>query len=298
MSIGYACLTIGVPNTDIKGCMLKNATEEKLDELIEHNLSSLKNIIDYNFANEIRLFRISSGIIPFGSSPVNTLQWRNLYKDELVMVGRSIRKAGIRVSMHPGQYTVLNSLDKKVAERAVEDLMYHSGFLDSLGVDSTNKIILHVGGVYGDKKAAIQRFSERYKDLDESIRQRLVIENDDKSYHIGDLLELGARLGMPVVYDNLHNKVNCCDSSKDDFYWVSQCRSLWKQKDGKQKVHYSQQDRLKSAGSHSKSIAINEFLHFFEGLGENKPDIMLEVKDKNLSAVKCINCTTRSPVGK
>lgn len=292
MSIGYACLTVGVPNTTLKGCLLKNINEEKLIELIRHNLTSLENIINYNDTNDVRLFRISSDVIPFGSSPANTLQWRNLFKEELSHLGNSIREAGIRVTMHPGQYSVLNSPDKQVAERAIEDLAYHSAFMDSLEVDFTNKIILHVGGVYGDKKAAIIRFSERYKDLDDSIKRRLVIENDDKSYHIGDVLELGSCLGIPVVYDNLHNKVNCYDPSKDDSYWITQCLSSWRQEDGPQKVHYSQQDCLKSTGSHSKSISVTEFLDFFTDLGEKKPDIMLEVKDKNLSAIKCINCTT------
>jgi len=292
MSIGYACLTVGVPNTGIKGCMLKNANEEKLAELIRHNLTSLKNIINYNDANDVRLFRISSDIIPFGSSPANTLQWRSVFKEDLSILGNSIGEAGIRVSMHPGQYTVLNSPDRQVAERAVDDLAYHSALLDNLKVDFTNKIILHVGGVYGDKKSAVTLFSDRYKDLDDSIKRRLVIENDDKSYHIGDVLELGSRLGIPVIYDNLHNKVNCCDPSKNDYYWISQCSASWKHEDGRQKVHYSQQDLHKSSGSHSESISVDEFLDFFAGLGEYKPDIMLEVKDKNLSAIKCINCTT------
>jgi len=298
MSIGYACLTVGVPNTAIRKCLLKNACEEKLTELIGHNISALQHMIDYNAANEIRLFRISSGMIPFGSGPVRTPQWKNLFRKELHGIGDGIKKAGIRVSMHPGQYTVLNSPDKAVAERAVEDLTYHAEFLDSLGADFTNKIILHIGGAYGDKKTAIRRFAERFQDLDEPIKQRLAIENDDKTYHIGDALELGARLGLPVVYDNLHNIINCCDPAKDDFYWISQCASAWKQKDGKQKVHYSQQNRRKSPGSHSESIAVNEFLSFYAGLGEHKPDIMLEVKDKNLSAVKCINCTTQRRSGK
>ncbi len=292
MSIGYACLTVGLPNTGIKGCHLKNLNEEKLTELIRHNLTSLANIIEYNDTNDIRLFRISSDIIPFGSSTANTIQWGSLFKNELSHLGNSISKAGIRVSMHPGQYTVLNSPDKQVAERAVEDLAYHSAFMDSLGVDFSNKIILHVGGVYGDKKAAINRFSDRYKDLDDSIKGRLVIENDDKSYNIDDVLELGSRLGIPVVYDNLHNKINCCDPSKDDFYWISQCSSSWKGLDGKQKIHYSQQDSLKSRGSHSRSISVDEFMNFFYNLSEKNMDIMLEVKDKNISAIKCINCTS------
>ena len=293
MSIGYACLTVGVPDTDIKGCLLKNAGEERLAELIRHNLTSLMNITEYNDANGIRLFRISSDIIPFGSGQISPLPWADLFREELSAVGERIKKAGIRVSMHPGQYTVLNSPEKQVAERAAEDLRYHAAFLDSLGADSAGKIILHVGGVYGDKKAAVLRFSERYRDLDESIRRRLVIENDDRSYHIGDVLELGAHLGIPVVYDSLHNRVNGCDASKSDADWIAQCAPTWGEKDGRQKVHYSQQATGKSAGSHSESIAADEFLDFFSSLGENRPDIMLEVKDKNLSAVKCINCTAQ-----
>ncbi|HPD88156.1 MAG TPA: UV DNA damage repair endonuclease UvsE [Oscillospiraceae bacterium] len=291
MSIGYACLAVGVPDTDIKGCLLKNAGEEKLTELIRHNLTSLKKIIAYNDENGIRLFRISSDIIPFGSGPVHPLPWADLFREELSDIGENIEKAGIRVSMHPGQYTVLNSPEIQVAERAKEDLRYHAAFLESLGAGSANKIILHVGGVYGDKKTAVQRFSERYRDLDESVRRRLVLENDDRSYHIGDVLELGAHLGIPVVYDNLHNRVNGCDPSKSDAFWISQCAPSWSEKDGRQKVHYSQQARGKNAGSHSGSIAADEFLDFFASLEGDKPDIMLEVKDKNLSAVKCINCT-------
>ncbi len=291
MSIGYACLSVGVPNTTIKGCLMKNADELRLTELIRHNLTSLQNIINYNAANEIRLFRLSSDVIAFGSSFVNTLKWRELFEQELFCLGESIKKAGIRISMHPGQYTVLNSPKESVAERAIEDLVYHCALLDSLGVDYTNKIIIHIGGVYENKKTALLRFSERYKQLDDSIKRRLVIENDDKSYHIEDVLKLGTHLKIPVVYDNLHNKLNSCNPQKDDLYWITLCTSTWRHGDGLQKVHYSQQNRLKNAGSHSDSISIDEFMLFYEGLGQNKPDIMLEVKDKNLSAIKCINCT-------
>jgi UV DNA damage endonuclease len=291
MSIGYACLAVGVPNTDLKGCLLRNVTEQRLADLIRHNLRSLSNIVDYNSGNGIRLFRISSDVIPFGSSPANTLPWRSLFQDELARIGNGIKEAHIRVSMHPGQYTVLNSPDRQVVERAIDDLAYHASFLDSLGVDGASKIILHVGGVYRDKHAAMKRFAERYRDLDNAIKRRLVVENDDRSYHIGDVLELGSLLGIPVVYDNLHNKVNSCDLSKDDACWIAQCLPSWGQEDGRQKIHYAQQDRRKSAGAHSETIAIAEFLQFHAGFGVHVPDIMLEVKDKNLSAVKCINCT-------
>lgn len=289
-------MTLGVPNATIKGCILKNFSNEKFVELVLYNLNSLKNILNYNISNDIRLFRISSDIIPFGSNEINKTDWAKIFYNELNEIGNIIRSNKIRVSMHPGQYTVLNSPDSKIVSRAIEDINYHSKFLDSLGIDSSGKIILHIGGVYGDKTSAMIRFSEHYKALDESVKLRLVIENDDKSYNIDDVLDIGTKLNIPVAYDNLHNKLNPYDEKKDDNYWISQCTPLWKKNDGPQKIHYSQQNKLKNNGSHSDSININEFLEFYNKLSGTKPDIMLEVKDKNLSAVKCINCTTNTKI--
>lgn len=290
MNIGFACLCVGVPDTNLKTCMQANATKEKLHELIAHNLISLENIIDYNIQNDIKLFRISSDIIPFGSSPINSLDWLREYSSILSAIGEKIRSNGIRVSMHPGQYTVLNSPNQDVVRRAVDDLKYHTNFLDSLGVSAKNKIILHIGGMYGDKDLAVKRFVRNYLKLDESIKERLVIENDDKCYHIGDVLNIAGILNMPAVYDNLHNILNPFDDTKNDVCWIRKCKKTWATKDGSQKIHYSQQDHMRKAGSHSDSINAAQFIDFYQGLGREDIDIMFEVKDKNLSAVKCINC--------
>ena len=263
--------------------------------LIGHNLSALDAILSYNQANGIQLFRISSDIIPFASGPASTFPWQSRFSQSLRAIGDKAKAFSIRLSMHPGQYTVLNATDPAVVKRAIADLEYHANFLDSLGLDSGHKLILHVGGVYGNKLAALKRFSHHYEDLPDTIKRRLVIENDDRSYHIGDVLELAGQLKIPVVYDTLHNRVNCCDPTKDDIYWILQCASTWEKDDGRQKIHYSQQDSTKNAGSHSQTIDLEEFLEFYHGLGNYQPDIMLEVKDKNLSAVKCIHCT--SPQG-
>lgn len=282
---------MGVPGTGLKTCTQKNLTTARLTDTIRNNLWALARMVDYNCKNGIKLFRISSDLIPFGSSPLNTVPWREQFAPELSAIGEKIRQHDMRVSMHPGQYTVLNALDGDVVRRAVADLQYHDSVLTGLGVGQPHKIILHVGGVYGDKKEAMARFATVYKQLDDGIKKRLVIENDDKSYMIADVLVLGTALGIPVVYDNLHNEVNPADREKTDDYWVAACRGTWGAEDGPQKIHYSQQDPGKKQGSHSSTIGAREFMAFYEGLREPWPDIMLEVKDKNLSAVKCIVCT-------
>ena len=295
MRIGYACLTLGVRETNFKTCILKNANEENLLRIIEHNLNSLENIIDYNIGNNIKLFRISSDIIPFGSSPANTLDWWNIFEGTLSSIGEKIKKTGMRVSMHPGQYTVLNSPNEDVVYRAIKDLEYHNIFLDSLNVNKENKIILHIGGVYGDKHLARDRFIRNYKLLDKNIKDRLVIENDDKCFNIEDVLYISKQLNIPVIFDNLHNSVLPSIKLESDKYWIEQAKKTWTKGNGPQKIHYSQQDENKRSGAHSFTIKLDEFMEFIENLDPGL-DIMLEVKDKNLSAVKCINATEKSGI--
>jgi len=119
--------------------------------------------------------------------------------------------------MHPGQYTVLNSPNEEVGARTIDDLNYHTRVLDSLGVGVEHKIVLHIGGIYNDKKQAIKRFITNYHHLDDSVKGRLVLENDDKSYNVNDVLEIGTILNAPVIFDNLHNEINSCSKFKYDF---------------------------------------------------------------------------------
>lgn len=292
MKIGYACLTVGVKETGFRTCIMKNATEEKLLEIIEHNLNSLENIIDYNIKNNVKLFRISSDLIPFGSSDINMISWWDYFQSKLSLIGKKIKDSGIRISMHPGQYTILNSPKEDVVRKAIEDLNYHNRVLTSLEANSQNKIILHIGGVYGDKEEAIKRFIHNFGLLSDGIKERLVIENDDKSYNIDEVLKIGKKLNIPVVYDNLHNEILSFDNTKDDYYWINECSKTWKKEDGVQKIHYSQQNHDKRPGAHSTTIGIEKFKGFIDKLDQDI-DIMLEVKDKNLSAVKCINLISK-----
>ena len=292
MRIGYACLAVALEGAQLKTCTRKNAVPERLLSLTGENLSALERMIDYNIASGIRMYRISSDLVPFGSSVASALPWDALYREQLARIAQKIWISDMRVSMHPGQYTVLNSQDAGVIARSMDDLRYHARLLDALRLDETHKIILHVGGKYGDPRAAVSRFVEVYRDLDASIQNRLILENDGSIYRIDEVLELCHRIGVPAVYDNLHNEINPADETKDDAYWVSLCGETWRAKDGAQKTHYSQQNPQKMCGAHTDTIAIDPFLDYCHRLSEPLPDMMLEVKDKNRSAMKCILCAS------
>ncbi len=286
--IGYACLTMGAPGTELSACTLRTATPERLREVTAHNLEALRRQIAYNAENGIGLFRISSDLIPFGSSIHNTLEWGMEFTETFSEIGAAIGRAEMRVSMHPGQYTVLNSPDPDVVERAAADLTYHEKVLRLLNTDCSNKLILHVGGAYGDKKAAIERFYKNWGRLSDDVRNRVVLENDDRLYNIEDVLELAKRLHIPAVFDNLHHALNPPEQKVPPAEWIERCAETWKTADGRQKIHYSQQNEAGRPGAHSRTISVEPFLSFCEPITQINLDMMLEVKDKNLSALKCI----------
>lgn len=296
MSIGYASKTLAVPGADMRSVTQRLATPERLADVTAANLAALDTALEYNARNGISLFRISSDVIPFGSSPVNQLDWTADFAPQLAALGEKTRRGGMRLSMHPGQYTVLNSPDAGVVERAIADLAYHAAFLDALNLEPTAKIVLHVGGAYGNKPAALDRFARVYEELPCRVQRRLVIENDDRLFTAQDVLALSRRTGAPVVFDTLHHELNHEPDSPGWIDLLDAAQATWKPEDGPQKIHYAQQAPGRRPGSHSDTIVINAFLAFHGELAAHRsqhdmPDIMLEVKDKNISALKCILCT-------
>ncbi len=206
--LGYACLNTTIP---LKMKTLRLATylskgDEYLKGLIVNNLMYLKNCLEWNAEQGIRFFRVSSDIVPLSTHPEMKYLW---CKDEEIKAlcheirGFSI-KHGMRLSMHPGQYTLLNSPNESVVERSVEDLRYHQVLGDMLGV---REFITHVGGVYGDSKEALHRWAQVYEGLPIEIRSRLRLENDDRSFTIQEVLFLAERTGVPAVFDYHHHRI-------------------------------------------------------------------------------------------
>lgn len=179
----------------MKSCILRNAYEDALLSLMGSNLDALGRLISYNAANGIRMFRISSDLILFGSS-LGAAMGKTLFK-KVGIHRRGILRSEMRVSMHPGQYTVLNSIDGTVAERAARDPDCHAKVLDSLGLGPEHRMILHLGETHGDRKRARERFVSRYRRLDPAVKKRLVLENDDKLFNIEDVLETASAGGCP-----------------------------------------------------------------------------------------------------
>lgn len=285
--IGFACKIVGEPHIKMRSCILRNANVEKLTEISSYNLTCLKQMINYCADNHVQLMRIGSDIIPFASHEAIEFNWKDIFASELIKIGKMIKHIGLRVSMHPGQYTVLNSPHKNVVMNSIRDIAWHSDFLDSLCVDCSSKIILHIGGVYEDKATAMARFMHHFHQLPENIKKRIVLENDEKNYNICDVLSICAKLDVPAVFDVFHHELLPPNDNKNVLHLINEASKTWKPEDGRQKIHYSEQKISGKPGAHSDTIDINQFIKFYKIISHLNLDIMLEVKDKNLSALKC-----------
>lgn len=283
MKVGYACINMSLDCRSSRTFRLKNYSEERLLETIENNLNCLSRILQFNFDNNLLFFRITSDLIPFASHPIMNFDWQEYFKTKFKEIGDFIKKNSMRITMHPGQYTVLNSKNDKVVQNSIKELKYHVDVLELLGLDSTAKVITHVGGVYGDKKSSINRFLQIYKTLSDNIKMHFIIENDDKSYNIKDCLKINENIGIPIVFDSYHHF--CYNQGESLEKAIELITKTWKKSDGIPIVHYSSEHPNKGKYSHADEIDLKNFSEFLKITKKFNFDLMLEIKNKEKSAL-------------
>jgi UV DNA damage endonuclease len=261
---------------------LSSYTDNRLRDTVQENLACLAKILAYNVDHNLLFFRITSDLVPFASHPICTFPWQEYFSGMFEQLGEYSRKHGFRISMHPDQFVLLNAPDEGVLRRSIADLVYQVQVLDLMGLDNSAKVQIHVGGVYGNKTAGIDRFVKRFEVLEPSIRNRLVIENDERLYRVIDCLAINEQTGIPVIIDSFHHSLlNNGEKFADLFRPV---RQTWKPADGIPMVDYSSQEQGKRAGAHAEHIVADNFRQFLAATQPADFDIMLEIKDKETSA--------------
>ncbi len=286
MNIGYACLNSSIP-LKMKTFRLNSYSDELMKEAVRTNIEYTKLALTYNVEHSIKFFRISSDLVPFASHPICTVDWKKVFHKELSELGNLVKKHGMRISMHPDQFVVLNSKSESVIENAIKELEYHAHVLDLMNLDTTHKIQIHVGGIFGDKALSIERFIETYKKLPKSITSRLVIENDDRLYSLNDCLEISDRIGIPILFDIFHHQCLNNGEALDDAF--KSAASTWTKKDGAPMMDYSSQENGARIGKHAQSIDIEDFRKYVPYIQKYNVDVILEIKDKEISALKAIH---------
>ena len=293
MRIGYPCINRSVGCTSNRTFRLASYSEERLIAVVEANLSCLERVLAWNVDHGLLAFRIGSGLVPFASHPVCRAPWREVFADRFAAIGRFAREHDLRISLHPDQFNLLNARDPAIVERTVAELAYQAEILDLLGLDTTAKVQVHVGGVYGDREGAMTRFVETYGTLGPRLARRLVVENDDSRYSAADCLAVSSACGIPVVLDVLHHAA--LGDGRPVGPLLAEVATTWARADGPPMVDYSSQAPGRRRGVHAASLDDADFGRF---LSESVPvdiDLMLEIKDKEASALRALAVARSDP---
>ena len=283
--LGFVASVLSEDLSTSRTCRLRNASEARIRELIAENLTALDRVVSFLRRHRVHLYRISSNLIPFASHRVNTVRWWDDYAEMLSRLGARLRRGGIRVSTHPGQYTVLNSPTHAIVAAARAELVYHARLLDALGAGAECKIVVHVGGLYGASEAeAMDRFVSTAVTLPDRVRRRLVVENDDRLFDADEALAVGRAAGLPVVFDWLHHRANPCRRPVADV--LTEIFATWSAADGVPKIHLSSQAAGGPVGAHADFVDPRDMMAFLQVAPAMPFDCMLEAKQKDRALLR------------
>lgn len=257
-----------------------------VEEIGLANARDVIKMVRWNDKYGIKFMRLSSEMFPFASHDEYGYKLAPFAADTLAAAGKVIAELGHRVTTHPGQFTQLGSPRKSVIDNAIRDLVYHDEMLSLLKLPPQQNrdavMILHLGGAFGDKPAALDRFRENYARLPQSVKNRLVLENDDVVWSTHELLPLCQELNIPFVLDFHHHNIvfdstQIREGTKDVVDLFPAILETWSRKDITPKMHYSEpcpgaitgRDRRK----HSPRVATLPPC-------PDTMDLMIEAKDK------------------
>ena len=295
MKLGYACINSTLQAaggiTTNRGMRQKTFNERGLpyvSELALQNVKDLENIVKWNEEMGIKLFRMSSDLFP----------WMTFYEFEqlpdypmidiyLKNIGALAEKYGQRLTFHPSHFNALGSPNPVVVEKAIKELNKHGEIMDIMGLSATvyNKINIHVGGAYGDKKATLNRWCDNFNKLNDSTKSRLTIENDDKAnmYSVGELYwGIHKVVGIPIVFDYYHHKF--CTGGLSEQEALNVAISTWP-KDITPCCHYSESRREEHLDESIRAQAHSDLISgIIESYGLDI-DVVVEAKHKELAVL-------------
>ena len=297
IQLGYACINMQLREKGIfnSRTMRKKTFLEKglpyVSSLVLQNVKDLLPIFNWNYKNNVKVFRISSEIAPWASEySLHDLPDYDKICYYLKLAGKYAKFTKLRLSFHPGQFNCLASEKVHVVDNALKDLEIHGTLFDLMGLDRNHwsKINIHLGSTCGNNLSlAADNFNRNFARLSESVKTRLTVENDDKAamFSAKFLYENIYKIsGTPIVFDSHHFELGPQDSSYDEAFHMAY--ETWgdiiptcHHSNGKKEY---EEPTIRSAAAHS-----NFYYKPFKNCGK-RVDVMLESKMKEKALKKYI----------
>lgn len=307
MRLAYACInkTLAKQNVTVNRTA-RLATIEKngaefIKQLVMENLQDLQKILEWNEAAGIRFYRMSSDMISHVSNEKLSKEILEAYtldfaREKLAAVGKYAREHGHRLTFHVGQYTLLSSPDNDVKRRSIRDLEIHADILDAMGMKPVHGsvIVLHGGGTYQNKLETINRIKQTIESLPQGVREKICLENDERSYSPEDLLPICEEYNIPFCLDVFHYKVMYPEKYNEilaDTKLWDRVALTWTRRGIKQKIHISSQRPEGKPGAHADYIDAGEInLRTVLCLCKKyNSDAVIEAKKKEKAVMKILN---------
>ncbi len=301
MRLGFAVKVLGQP--DLRS---NDSRRWQNGPHLSVSLAYVRDILVYLRKLDIRMYRLSSELAPYVTHPDLPQFHRQIEecRPELDAIGKQAREADVRLSFHPGAHVVLNSPDETIVARSIADLSAQALMLDLMGADQRAVVVVHVGGVYEDKSAAIERFVAVWRTLPGRVQARLALENDERSFSVQDIQHIHHRTGVRLVFDYLHH-VNNNPANLTIRQAAAICLDTWPATTTP-KIHFSSprtemrvtERRQANNGTervlkpplwtqHADFVNPWEFITFLDQTaGLRDFDVMLEVKAKDLALLR------------
>lgn len=216
--LGYACINMELQETRGVQCsrsMIRRTFDQKgtayASQLALQNCKDLIEVVKWNNDNGIKVFRITSCLLPWASEyNIDDLPDIDGIAAALAEVGVIAAEGGQRLSFHPGPFNILASETERVVKNCITDLAIHGKMMDMMLQPENRwaKINIHVGAAKGDRVKALDTWCRNFERLPDNVKSRLTVENDDKPnlYSIQQLYDgVFKRTGVAIVADQHHH---------------------------------------------------------------------------------------------
>jgi len=259
-------------------------SEQRIKVTYHNNVDEHIRFFPKLLENNIKSFRITSSMFPLFEFVSELATKDQSLINKLAYLGGLFFKHGIRVTTHPGQFTIINSNSDKIIENSIRELGYHAWIFDTMGFDQTPYYAINI---HGGKRGNMQKLIEVTQTLPSNIKNRLTFENDERCFNVKQLLEVHEKTGVPVVLDSHHHSFGTGDLSLIDAFYET--LKTW----GKIKPlqHLSNTEPDKINGSFSERRSHSNYIHYvpdiqLAAMKDNLVDVDIEAKMKNLALIK------------
>lgn len=255
---------------------------DKIIDIYGSNIDTAEKIVRYCANNGISYYRMGT-LFPFsGHEIIGNFNYIDHFDDQLYELGQLIKVKDIRISFHASEFCVLNSKSPKVVTASIAELANTVKIIEKLELPEHNKIIVHTGSSEGGILDSLKRFADVFSKLDESIKRRITLENDDHLFSFAKVYEIHKLTNIPLTIDIFHHRI-LNPEKIEEIEALKMAIATW---NGLvPETHYSCQSLTKDKkGAHSESIDIESLLDFFDKTNGMTYDVMMEVKNTNASA--------------